>query len=745
MFFVADSFWVSLWCYILRVLGFIFVKFLRSSAEASGEVVADFSDACEKPEENRCANANEEMGPDEIGRIEIPKMETEVGSVSNACTSKYEFCSGNSLCAFIEEPETMSFTVQEMFVIAHVQSPNRQDFVDDDSNDASPSHDPVVDSSSSEHTYCAGLNGEECVVKQGKTESSVIFDEQGALVGAEHEFLQKSEIVYLEDKILGEHEFSDEVQSSRNSSDDFWASIHKYDDYSSRDDEFDYDSDEIFRDISFSEVLKPETPMDLRDKREDYNEDSLKSVDDIPFDQGNSHLGDVNFENKHEAPNSHETEMKPQSLTSVAHTEEHISSDKFSDSDEDFDHKNSSFEDVKGVDASKRCDGEGDQTGEDVLLEQKELIRQMKREMRRLKISGLPTILEESESNRVEDDLRPLKIDERIGHKDRMNEIQTLYRMYLDKMRKLDILSQQTMYAIGLLQLKTQDELASHKKVSVPVIKSLLAQNFWSNKLRRHEADPVQKLIRGFQRDLEVVYVGQLCLSWETLKWQHQKAQQLHAHDPDGFRQHNQVAGEFQKFQVLLQRFTEDEPFDHGPRVQHYVKSRCALPTLLQVPLIKDDPRTEWRGKGEDGISIGMLKEVIGASMRAFWEFLRADKDEVHAMSLMGIHGHHVELQDPLDAELLVEIRSSLQKKEKRLKDLRKSGNCIVKKLQKNRDSQLSHEMFLAQVELRLVSRVLNMARLTTDQLLWCHKKMSKINIVGRKIYLESSFLLFPC
>jgi len=57
-----------------------------------------------------------------------------------------------------------------------------------------------------------------------------------------------------------------------------------------------------------------------------------------------------------------------------------------------------------------------------------------------------------------------------------------------------------------------------------------------------------------------------------------------------------------------------------------------------------------------------MLKEVIGASMRAFWEFLRADKDEVHAMTLMGIHGHHVELQDPLDAELLIEIRSNLQK-----------------------------------------------------------------------------------
>lgn len=57
-----------------------------------------------------------------------------------------------------------------------------------------------------------------------------------------------------------------------------------------------------------------------------------------------------------------------------------------------------------------------------------------------------------------------------------------------------------------------------------------------------------------------------------------------------------------------------------------------------------------------------MLKEVIGASMRAFWDFLHADKEEVCAIPLMGIHGVQVVLQDPSDTELLAEIRSSLQK-----------------------------------------------------------------------------------
>jgi len=44
---------------------------------------------------------------------------------------------------------------------------------------------------------------------------------------------------------MSKHESFDEVYSTRNSNDDFWASIHKYDDYSIRDDEFDSNYNEI--------------------------------------------------------------------------------------------------------------------------------------------------------------------------------------------------------------------------------------------------------------------------------------------------------------------------------------------------------------------------------------------------------------------------------------------------------------------------------------------------------------------
>lgn len=91
--------------------------------------------------------------------------------------------------------------------------------------------------------------------------------------------------------------------------------------------------------------------------------------------------------------------------------------------------------------------------------------------------------------------------------------------------------------------------------------------------------------------DLEMVYVGHACLSWEILQWQYGKAREMREFDHGGFRRYNQVAGEFQLLRVLLQRFIEDEPFQ-GPRIEYYVKNRCVLRGLLQVPAI--------RGKLED-------------------------------------------------------------------------------------------------------------------------------------------------
>lgn len=92
-------------------------------------------------------------------------------------------------------------------------------------------------------------------------------------------------------------------------------------------------------------------------------------------------------------------------------------------------------------------------------------------------------------------------------------------------------------------------------------------------------------------------------------------------------------------------------------------------------------------------------------------------------------------------------ITEIILQKEKKLRDIQRIGNCVVRKFQKQLQDQdrLDHCLFVAQVELRLVLRVLNMSKLTSDQLVWCHEKLDNINFVHRKVLMEPSFLLFPC
>ncbi|GFY88448.1 hypothetical protein Acr_06g0003880 [Actinidia rufa] len=354
-----------------------------------------------------------------------------------------------------------------------------------------------------------------------------------------------------------------------------------------------------------------------------------------------------------------------------------------------------------------------DEDGFDILLKHKELIEQMKMEIKNARIKGLPTILEESETLKVVEDFKPLKIDEKLEHKDRVEEIQKVYKGYAEKMRKLDVLNYQTIHAIGFLHLRDPIQQVSAQKTSISAIKPFLLPNFWPCKLRRFYTDPTLKSINELHKDLEMVYVGQLCLSWEILHWQYEKTRELLEYDCEHHHTYNQVAGEFQHLQVLVQRFVENEPFQ-GPRVQNYTKTRFELCTLLQVPVIKDDCSKDKK------------ESVV--------------EEEKHNEA----SSTHVHLQDPLDSELLIDIKTSLQKKERRLKDIVRSGNCIVKKFQKHQEGRMDRALLFAQVELKLVARVLNTSRLTTDQLVWCQKKLNKISFFNRKIHVEPSFLLFP-
>ncbi|MED6124908.1 hypothetical protein PIB30_063404 [Stylosanthes scabra] len=299
---------------------------------------------------------------------------------------------------------------------------------------------------------------------------------------------------------------------------------------------------------------------------------------------------------------------------------------------------------------------------------------------------------------------------------------------------------------VGLIQLN-KDPLKSTIQGAKPVI---IRHNLWPRKGSKNTTnDPILKLVDELHRDLELVYVGQVCLSWEILCWQHKKAQELQQEQEQQHQHHryNVVAGEFQLFQVLLQRFIENEAFQ-GPRIHNYVKNRCVIRNLLQVPPIKDDSmkdRNMSKVDEEVPITSGRLADIIKECMRVYWEFVRADKDYGNVI-LKVSQQIGAELKDPSISGLIDDMRAQLHKKEKWLKDLVRSGNCIVRKFQKHHEQELDHEQLVAQVGLRLISRVLSMSKLRKEQVLWCNEKLHRIRFLSRKnVQVEPSFSLFPC
>ncbi|KAF8657695.1 hypothetical protein HU200_059851 [Digitaria exilis] len=382
------------------------------------------------------------------------------------------------------------------------------------------------------------------------------------------------------------------------------------------------------------------------------------------------------------------------------------------------------------------------------LWEHQDLIEQLKLELKKVRSIGLPTILEESETPKAPmEDLKPWRIDAKFLREDPMDELNKFYKSYRERMRKFDILCYQKMYAIDFLQLRGPRQSINSLKSLSPTMTSILSHNFRSSR-RRSPEDPSERFLKELRYDLETVYVGQMCLSWEFLRWQYEQARDLPESDPYHSHQYNQVAGEFQQFQVVVQRFVEDESFK-GPRLPNYINNRCVLRNLLQVPVIKEDSlkdRMEDQRKGNHVITSEELEYIMEEAMHILWEFIKADKvDATPSTVLKGFSSAHVELQDPSDHDLMAHIHAALQKKEKRLKDLLRTGNCIVKKFKKPKEDRSNQNLFFSQVDMKLVARVLRMPRITSEQLHWCKAKLDKIILVDRKIHREASFLLFPC
>ncbi|KAH0929281.1 hypothetical protein HID58_015008 [Brassica napus] len=410
--------------------------------------------------------------------------------------------------------------------------------------------------------------------------------------------------------------------------------------------------------------------------------------------------------------------------------------------------------------SSSDSEEEEDEEGFESLWEHQNLIEQLKMEMKKVKaIGGLQTILEEEEEDdcpKIMEELKPWRIEDekRSKHVDTIGEVHKFHRSYRERMRKLDILSFQKSFALGLLQSTNPSTVGSSP--SQASFSSVFNLRLW--KLKKPETEPLVQFRKETHGELENVYVGHMCLSWEILHWQYEKAIKLLESDVYGSRRYNEVAGEFQQFQVLLQRFLENEPFEE-PRVQHYIKKRRVLRNLLQVPVIREDgskdkrkeKRRDYEESDDGAIKSEQLVEIMEETIRLFWRFVRFDKltSSIHdhkSRTKSQIEPDHEENSE--DLELFADVKAELQNKEKRLKDVLKSERCIIRRFKKHKEEDSTEEQvlhFFSQVDMKLVTRVLNMSKLTKDHLVWCHNKLTKISFVNRRLHLDPSFCLFPC
>ncbi|KAL3824788.1 hypothetical protein ACJIZ3_020817 [Penstemon smallii] len=240
-------------------------------------------------------------------------------------------------------------------------------------------------------------------------------------------------------------------------------------------------------------------------------------------------------------------------------------------------------------------------------------------------------------------------------------------------------------------------------------------------------------------QELECAYVAQICLTWEALNWNYKYFQRLRASrrefDP-GCPAY--VAQQFQQFQVLLQRYIENEPYEYGRRPEIYAKIRSLAPKLLQVPEYRDsedDKREESIGSRIPSNSFNLIMEE---AIRTFMNFLKQDR-KTHCQILAAFFRRN--RKGSSDATLLQLLIKVNKKKRAKINELRRSGNCLRKRKLKNEEEL---EILMALIDLKVVSRVLRMAYLNSEQIHWCENKMDKVRVSNCKLQRDSSPLFFP-
>ncbi|KAI4350905.1 hypothetical protein L6164_005309 [Bauhinia variegata] len=239
--------------------------------------------------------------------------------------------------------------------------------------------------------------------------------------------------------------------------------------------------------------------------------------------------------------------------------------------------------------------------------------------------------------------------------------------------------------------------------------------------------------------ELEAAYVAQICLTWEALNWNYKDFQSKKASRQDlDAGCPASIAQKFQQFQVLLQRYIENEPYEHGRRPEVYARMRLLAPKLLLVPEYRDSEDDEKDQGFHSRISSASFLMIMEDGIRTFMNFLKADKEKPCQILAAYFRRNRRATVDPTLLQLMKKVN---QKKKIKVKDLRRSGKCLRKRKLKVEEEM---EILMAQIDLKVVSRVLRMSSLSEEQLQWCEEKMSKVRVMDGKLQRDSSPLFFP-
>ncbi|KAG6496441.1 uncharacterized protein LOC121990392 [Zingiber officinale] len=308
-------------------------------------------------------------------------------------------------------------------------------------------------------------------------------------------------------------------------------------------------------------------------------------------------------------------------------------------------------------------------------------------------------------------------------------ETDSIFRKYDQEMMFFDRISEQKLAETESFR----NILFQPRSISQRIVHKITTQKKMMKKIKEEGRNPYH--------DLENAYVAQICLAWEALNWNYCNFKQRMNTNSQRSYCTAWIAQQFQQFQILLNRFIENEPCERGRRPELFARMRICYPKLLQVPELQYSEAEEG---GVDMVSSKEFFTILEDAIRTFLRFLSADKNNPCQMLKAIVRRK----SRSMDSDHLHLLKKANKKKKMRLKDLLKGRRCLKGKWPSLKDEDEDEDedemvILMALIDMKIVSRTLRMAEIRQEQLHWCEEKMIKVRVWDGTIERDSS-PLFP-